>query len=183
MKCYLWSADCTKTLAVFDAIPVCGDFCDTCGDCLHCYDGDGCMVNGEWDSDGAHYWVIYPEDIPEFLEKHAVSPIAAAKVIAVSGQPPPVPSVGWVEFVGGPADGDRRQLPDMPPTYRVVKIEQTCALDIDAMTATVPCHKVEYQRRWYRGWVMNNYDWVWAEWFLYVLPGVEPYPMMEGNMP
>lgn len=35
--------------------PVCGkDFCDTCGDCLHCYYGERCG--------GACRWVIYLMD-------------------------------------------------------------------------------------------------------------------------
>lgn len=35
--------------------PICGqDFCDACGDCLHCSGGDECLD----DSDG-HVWMIY----------------------------------------------------------------------------------------------------------------------------
>lgn len=36
--------------------PVCGDdFCDQCGDCLHCYAGQYCPS-------GEHTWVIYKDD-------------------------------------------------------------------------------------------------------------------------
>ena len=38
--------------------PVCGeDFCDKCGDCLHCY-GDGPCFDGS-EQLIAHRWVIY----------------------------------------------------------------------------------------------------------------------------
>jgi hypothetical protein len=45
------------TKRVVEATPRCGDYCDTCGDCLHCYNEAGyepCL-------DG-HRWVLY-EDI------------------------------------------------------------------------------------------------------------------------
>lgn len=36
-----------------DAEPECGeDFCDECGDCLHCYGGDSCT------EEGGHRWVV-----------------------------------------------------------------------------------------------------------------------------
>jgi hypothetical protein len=36
--------------------PECGtDFCDRCGDCLHCYGGDPCVH----DARGEHRWIIY----------------------------------------------------------------------------------------------------------------------------
>ena len=39
-----------------EAEPVCGtDFCDKCGDCLHCYGGDECF-RGKTDQ---HSWVKY----------------------------------------------------------------------------------------------------------------------------
>jgi hypothetical protein len=38
--------------------PECGeDFCDSCGDCLHCYGGDECLEN----EGGEHLWVEYIE--------------------------------------------------------------------------------------------------------------------------
>ena len=41
--------------------PECGkDFCDQCGDCLHCYGGDPCCPAGE--NLGDHFWVIYNPD-------------------------------------------------------------------------------------------------------------------------
>lgn len=50
--------------------PVCGeDFCDQCGDCLDCYNGDGCMVGGEWDTEAEHRWHVYeaPEETKDWL--------------------------------------------------------------------------------------------------------------------
>lgn len=39
--------------------PVCGrDFCDSCGDCLSCYDVDSCLQNDE----GDHFWVEYKDE-------------------------------------------------------------------------------------------------------------------------
>ena len=36
------------------AEPICGtDFCDTCGDCLHCFYDAHCYPEGD------HYWVAY----------------------------------------------------------------------------------------------------------------------------
>lgn len=47
-----------------DAEPVCGkDFCDACGDCLSCYDGDSCF-----EGKGDHFWVQYGEDPPHVHE-------------------------------------------------------------------------------------------------------------------
>ena len=40
-----------------DRTPQCGkDFCDTCGDCLHCYEGDPCFTGRDR---GKHIWLIY----------------------------------------------------------------------------------------------------------------------------
>ena len=39
--------------------PECGaDFCDRCGDCLHCYGGDECVHS----KDGQHLWVEEAEE-------------------------------------------------------------------------------------------------------------------------
>lgn len=35
------------------ATPTCGDFCDTCGECLYCWSHIPCFDNAE------HYWVEY----------------------------------------------------------------------------------------------------------------------------
>jgi hypothetical protein len=44
------------------AIPKCGeDFCDACGDCLHCYGEDECLSSGY----GCHFWVEYEQDTKE----------------------------------------------------------------------------------------------------------------------
>jgi hypothetical protein len=41
-----------------EAEPVCGeDFCDRCGDCLHCYGGEDCFYGGP--DNGAHVWTEY----------------------------------------------------------------------------------------------------------------------------
>lgn len=44
-----------KLSHVEEGTPVCGeDFCDTCGDCLHCYGWDQC---GAMEEGRTHYWV------------------------------------------------------------------------------------------------------------------------------
>lgn len=44
---------------------VCGkDFCDGCGDCLHCYMGEWCPDGGD------HQWIVYHNHLPQFLERH-----------------------------------------------------------------------------------------------------------------
>ena len=46
-------------LRTVEAEPECGeDFCDKCGDCLHCYEGDPCCYR----EDGQHLWIQYGED-------------------------------------------------------------------------------------------------------------------------
>lgn len=52
-------------LGTFSARPYCGeDFCDSCGDCLHCYADDYCP-------DGSHMWVVYVDhSLQEFLDQH-----------------------------------------------------------------------------------------------------------------
>lgn len=48
-----------KELRAVEAVPQCGeDFCDACGDCLHCYEGDPCTET----ENGQHFWVQYGED-------------------------------------------------------------------------------------------------------------------------
>lgn len=44
-----------KLLDIDDAEPECGkDFCDRCGDCLHCYDGNPCV-----NDHAKHRWIYY----------------------------------------------------------------------------------------------------------------------------
>ena len=61
MRKYIFDAHGGDLLDTVEATPVCGeDFCDACGDCLHCYWESPCMGNdAEWDSD--HFWVEYQE--------------------------------------------------------------------------------------------------------------------------
>jgi hypothetical protein len=48
-----------KLLRVEEATPKCGvDFCDRCGDCLHCY-RVGCYKNGDWKTGASCFWVVY----------------------------------------------------------------------------------------------------------------------------
>jgi hypothetical protein len=50
----------SRFLKKVDAEPECGeDFCDSCGDCLHCYSGDPCHRNDS----GKHFWVEYQEEL------------------------------------------------------------------------------------------------------------------------
>lgn len=54
-------------LALLDIQPVCGeDFCDWCGDCLHCH-GDGPCYNP---FSYTHNWAVYLTTISDFLDKH-----------------------------------------------------------------------------------------------------------------
>ena len=40
-----------------ERVPKCGeDFCDWCGDCLHCYGGDPCR---DGSAASKHVWVVY----------------------------------------------------------------------------------------------------------------------------
>lgn len=42
-----------------DDEPECGkDFCDSCGDCLHCYGDDDCFVT----NDRLHRWITYEDE-------------------------------------------------------------------------------------------------------------------------
>jgi hypothetical protein len=53
MQKEVWSQFGDTLLRVEDAEPECGqDFCDSCGDCLSCYDGDWCPR-------GSHRWIEY----------------------------------------------------------------------------------------------------------------------------
>lgn len=49
-----------KPMKAIESIPVCGqDFCDTCGDCLACYNEDGCGGHDGKD----HLWVEYIDKV------------------------------------------------------------------------------------------------------------------------
>lgn len=57
MKKHIFDSLGENLLRVEDAEPECGqDFCDSCGDCLACYEGE-CLDS----EDGQHYWVEYEE--------------------------------------------------------------------------------------------------------------------------
>ena len=45
----------------------CGEhFCDSCGDCLHCYGSDPCYGNLDDDGEpGLHFFVIYSDEYAE----------------------------------------------------------------------------------------------------------------------
>jgi hypothetical protein len=52
MRCYVEKAD--GSFVEEDREPECGvDFCDSCGDCLHCYGGDPCLER----ENEEHHWV------------------------------------------------------------------------------------------------------------------------------
>ena len=56
-KCVYDEYTC-ELLRVEDAEPECGvDFCDRCGDCLHCYEYGPCY-DGTEECD-EHFWVAY----------------------------------------------------------------------------------------------------------------------------
>lgn len=53
------------TLGTEDVDPECGDiFCDTCGDCAHCYGDEGCY-DGSSDEPGVHWFIRYLKDDAE----------------------------------------------------------------------------------------------------------------------
>ena len=53
MQREIWDYEGKKLLRVEEAEPECGkNFCDTCGDCLACYESDPCI-------DGNHRWIVY----------------------------------------------------------------------------------------------------------------------------
>ena len=56
MKKYIFSNQTDTLIKTINAEPQCGiDFCDECGDCLHCYGSVDCSVS----EDGEHFWVKY----------------------------------------------------------------------------------------------------------------------------
>lgn len=56
MRAEVYTEPGDKFLYHVNAAPKCGeDFCDSCGDCLHCYGDD-------WCPDGSHRWVVYGTD-------------------------------------------------------------------------------------------------------------------------
>jgi hypothetical protein len=58
MRKYVFCDITGELLRAEDAEPVCGeDFCDRCGDCLHCYGCDPCYGSGEEKDE--HFWVVY----------------------------------------------------------------------------------------------------------------------------
>lgn len=64
MRCYLYADDGVKPFVGFEAAPICGvDFCDTCGDCLDCQEGE--CADGK-----SCLWVVYADDAEEFVRQH-----------------------------------------------------------------------------------------------------------------
>ncbi len=67
MLCEFFDRKGCKKLFSFEAAPVCAvDYCDACGDCLHCDREDGCHGKDQVQ----HTWVVYAEDVVEFLKTH-----------------------------------------------------------------------------------------------------------------
>jgi hypothetical protein len=59
MRAEVYTEDGQTLLRTEERVPECGkDFCDRCGDCLHCYGDDPCISGEEYP---AHRWVIYGE--------------------------------------------------------------------------------------------------------------------------
>lgn len=61
MKKYIFNQAGVRLLDVVEAEPTCGDYCDRCGECLHCYAEDSCSG----DYYGQHYWVEYKDEADE----------------------------------------------------------------------------------------------------------------------
>ena len=60
------------------------DFCDRCGDCLDCYQDDGCV-----DGNHSHFWVIYgdSEQVNTPPQSPTASPSASqGEIIALKEQ-------------------------------------------------------------------------------------------------
>lgn len=56
MKNHYYNHSGLELLETKEEEPECGkDFCDSCGDCLHCYWEDPCYENDQKD----HFWVTY----------------------------------------------------------------------------------------------------------------------------
>ncbi len=65
MRCHVYSNRTGDLLRVEEGEPQCGhDFCDRCGDCLHCYQ-DGCYQGGEWVVGASCLWAKYENDPAE----------------------------------------------------------------------------------------------------------------------
>lgn len=63
MKCHVFDDRGITLVRVEERVPVCGEtFCDTCGDCLHCYGEHLCFGGGQDGGDTEHYWVQYGEE-------------------------------------------------------------------------------------------------------------------------
>ena len=61
---HVYDSTGTKLLRIEEATPVCGeDFCDGCGDCLHCFVGDLCCPDGITERE--HVWVVYEDEANE----------------------------------------------------------------------------------------------------------------------
>lgn len=60
MRAHIFN-EADKLIRVEDREPECGrDFCDRCGDCLHC--DEGCYLNQDDEGRmGEHYFVVYEE--------------------------------------------------------------------------------------------------------------------------
>lgn len=58
MQKEIWNETGDQFIRIEQAEAICGqDFCDHCGDCLHCYGDEPCIDGGK------HRWVIYKENI------------------------------------------------------------------------------------------------------------------------
>ena len=60
---HIYNMSGTELLCVVEADPICGDICDECGDCLHCYHDTPCVYGT-----GGHFWVQYGDDDYECVD-------------------------------------------------------------------------------------------------------------------
>lgn len=63
MRCTVYAKNGVTIVAEIDNVtPKCGeDFCESCGDCLHCIVGDTCL-RSPLDSTGVpHRWILYAD--------------------------------------------------------------------------------------------------------------------------
>lgn len=46
------------------------DFCDSCGECLHCYRAIPCLKPYGARPAGNHHWIVYAADLAAWLRNH-----------------------------------------------------------------------------------------------------------------
>lgn len=63
MKKEIYNARGTILIETVEDVPKCENqnFCDTCGECLYCFNEDNCFPNLQEGGDGKHRWIVYKD--------------------------------------------------------------------------------------------------------------------------